>query len=280
MRIGSHATGVDLAAQHHLLRAFAQLSLSSERLATMRRINSGADDPAGLIAVEQLEAELAAIEEASYNASRAAGMVHVADSAMAQVGGLLNSIRSNVLAAAGGGLSDAEINAKQIEIDAALDAVNFIGNVTSYGGRKLLDGNSLSFNFSPDLGETSTLSLPHLSASALGGATGRLSDLATGQTASLTSGNLSEAVDILDEAQGQLLQARAEVGTFEKYTIESAQRVLGQMEEQISSAVSLIRDTDVAAETSQLVRSQILAEAAVSTLMLAGQRRSLIGGLL
>jgi len=280
MRIGSHATGVDLAAQHHLLRAFAQLSLSSERLATMRRINSGADDPAGLIAVEQLEAELAAIEEASYNASRAAGMVHVADSAMAQVGGLLNSIRSNVLAAAGGGLSDAEINAKQIEIDAALDAVNFIGNVTSYGGRKLLDGNSLSFNFSPDLGETSTLSLPHLSASALGGATGRLSDLATGQTASLTSGNLSEAVDILDEAQGQLLQARAEVGAFEKYTIESAQRVLGQMEEQISSAVSLIRDTDVAAETSQLVRSQILAEAAVSTLMLAGQRRSLIGGLL
>jgi len=280
MRIGSHATGVDLAAQHHLLRAFAQLSLSSERLATMRRINSGADDPAGLIAVQQLEAELAAIEEASYNASRAAGMVHVADSAMAQVGGLLNSIRSNVLAAAGGGLSDAEINAKQIEIDAALDAVNFIGNVTSYGGRKLLDGNSLSFNFSPDLGEASTLSLPQLSASALGGATGRLSDLATGQTASLTSGNLSEAVDILDEAQGQVLQARAEVGAFEKYTIESAQRVLGQMEEQISSAVSLIRDTDVAAETSQLVRSQILAEAAVSTLMLAGQRRSLIGGLL
>ena len=280
MRIGSNLNGVDLAAQHHLLRALTQLNQSSTRLATMRRINSGADDPAGLIAVEQLEAELAAIEAASYNASRAAGMVHVADSAMAQVGDLLNSIRGHVVTAAGGGLSEAEIDAKQIEVNAALDAINFIGNVTSYGGRKLLDGSSLSFNFSPDLDVTSTLDLPHVNASALGGSTGRLTDLAAGGSASLTSGNLSEAMDVLDEAQGQVLQARAQAGAFEKYTIESTQRVLGQMQEQISSAASLIRDTDVAAETSRLVRSQILTEAGISTLMLAGQRRRLIGELL
>ena len=61
---------------------------------------------------------------------------------MSQVTGLLNDIRANVVSAAGGGLSDAEIAAKQIEIDAALEAINRIGNTTSFGSKKLLDGSA------------------------------------------------------------------------------------------------------------------------------------------
>ena len=61
MRIGSSLFGVDLMAQHSLSRAFGRLNDSSTRLSTMLRINHGSDDPAGLIAVETLRAELAAI---------------------------------------------------------------------------------------------------------------------------------------------------------------------------------------------------------------------------
>lgn len=272
MLIRSQFSGVDLVAQHNLLSALARLHQSNERLSTMRRVNRGSDDPAALIAVEQLRSELAAIKAAGDGAARAAGAVRVADAAMSQVGSLLNSVRANVVASAGGNLSDAEVEARQIEIDAALEAIDRIGSSTSFGGRKLLDGSSLTFNLSPDLDQPVTLTLPTVHTSALGGESGPLCDLAGGRSAGLTSGNLGRAIDILDAAQDEILEARARAGAFEKYTIDSAARVLGSMEVNISSAVSMIGDTDVALEASRRVQAEIMVQAAVSAVLLAGRQ--------
>jgi len=279
MRVGSQRYGADLAVQRNLLGAYAQLRLASTRLSTMSRINRGSDDPAGLIAVEQLRSELTAIKAASDNAARAAGAIHVADSAMAEVGDLLNSIRGNVVAASGGGLSDAEIDAKQIEVDAALDAIDRIGSYTSFNGRQLLAGGSMTLNVSPDVDDLTTLELPAVSTASLGSGTARLADLASGGTASLASGNAAEAIDALDAAQSQVLRARSRLGAFEKHTIDSTQRVLGAMEENVRAAKSRIGDTDLAAEMSRLIRAEIMVQAATSTMALAGERHRLIGGL-
>ena len=143
-----------------------------------------------------------------------------------------------------------------------------------------ISGGAMTFNFSPDLGKPTMLALPNISAAALGGSAGRLSDLSTGGSASLSSGNLSGAIDILDTARNQVLGSRARAGAFEKYTIESTQAVLDGMEENISSAMSNIFDTDVAAETSRLVQAQILTDAATSTLMIVGRQRGMVGALL
>jgi len=459
MRISSGLSGIDLTAQKNLLQAFNQLSVSNERLATMQRINSGSDDPAGLIAAENLRAEITAIRAASDNAGRARAMIRTADSSLGQVSGLLNTIRGNVVSAAGGGLSDAELSAMQMENDAALEAINRISGTTSFSGKQLLNGSSgfevsgansaqvtdiqvyanagggqqspdievtqaataadltfsdadatldadvtlslsgnegtvtlefsagatldqvaaaisanadttgvtasvngndltiastdvgsdatvsievvegtfdtggssasgtdvevnvdgvnftgqgnevridtatlqadiefadgftgdvdqitisgkaMTFVFSPNVNQTSTLTLPNVSTSALGGSAGRLSDLASGGSFSLTSGNLGQAMSILDSAGSRIVGARARAGAFEKYTIEASEQVLGGMEVNISDAFSQIFDTDVAAGTSRAVRSQILVQAATSAVMLAGQSRSLINGL-
>ncbi len=279
MRVGSRLFGIDLTAQHALFRACSRLHQSAIRLATMRRINRGSDDPAGLIAAGQLEAELTAIRAASRNAARAAGAARAADSALSEVSSLLTSIRGHVIEAAGGALSDAEIAARQLEIDAAVETIDRIAAVTSFGGRKLLDGGVMTFSFSPDPADTVSLALPTVRASALGGAAGRLSHLASGGSASLASGSPAEAIDILDAAQSQILDARARVGAFEKHTIESTARLLGSLEENLSVATSLIYDTDVAIETSRLVQAEILLSAALSTVMIAGRRRGLIGPL-
>jgi len=268
------------AAYHSLLQARARLSQSGVRLSTMRRINRASDDPAGLIALEQLQSELTAVQAAGDAAARAAGAVHVADAAMSEVSDLLRAIRGNVVQAAGGFLSDAEVAAKQIEIDAALEAINRIGSCTSYNGKTLLDGSSMTFSFSPDAAQTVTLDLTAVHTSALGGAPGTLSDLAGGGAASLSSGNLADAVDVIDAAQSQILNARARAGAFEKYTIESTRRVLGSMEENLTSAVSMLGDTDVALETSRRIQSEIMVDAAMSTLVLANRRRGLAAQLL
>jgi flagellin len=280
VRIGSQPSGTSLAVQRNLLEAFSQLSRSSARLSTMSRINRGSDDPAGLIAVERLESELVAIRAASDNAARAAGSVHVADSALGEVGDLLNTIRGNVVAASGSGLSEAEIDAKQIEVDAALEAIDRIGSYTSFNGRRLLEGGSLSFNVSPDPADAASIELPTVARESLGSETVSLSELASGGSASLAGGNYAEAIDALDAAQSQVLQARTRLGAFERYTIDSTQRVLGAMEENLSAAQSRIGDTDVAEETSRMIRAEILVRAATSTMALNEERYRLIGGLL
>jgi flagellin-like hook-associated protein FlgL len=287
MRIGLSLFGVDSVAQRGLWRAFQQLQDSSIRLSTMRRIHRGADDPAGLISAETLASELAALEAANRNTSRATGVVHVADAALGQTSELLREIKAKVVEVAGGGLSDSEVDATQIEIDAALDALDMIGNTTAYGGQKLLDGSkdptasgeAMAFAFSVDPAETVTLPMPTISTSSLGGDAGSLADLASGGAANVKTGDLEKAMAILDDAEGQVLTARAEIGAFEEYTIGASQRLLDAMEENFSQGLSLLRDTDVAAATSQYVRAQILTQCAATTLNLAGQRRSLIGSL-
>jgi flagellin len=281
LRIGSGLSGVDLSAQRGLMRAIEDLSLSSVRLSTMRRVNRGADDPASLIAIGTLESELASLEAANRNTAHAAGAIRTADAALGQTSGLLRDIKANLVAVAGGGLSDVEVDAKQIEIDAAIEAINRIGDTTAYGGRKLLDGSTdanasgqaMTFAFSADPGDAVTLALPTIHASALGGSEGSLAALTSGGAADTKSGNLEKAVSIVDDAEKQVLTARARAGAFERYTINTSSRLLDTMEENISQGISLLRDADVARETSNLVRAQILVQQTSQLLVLGGRRR-------
>ncbi len=279
---GPTLTGTALTSLHSLNRSYSSLNKAALRLSTLKKINRAADGPAALIAAEKLESELTAIQAANSNAARAAGAVRVADSGMAEVGNLLNSIRGNVMEAAGGFLSDSEMDAKQIEINAAVEAVNRISSYTSYGGRKLLNGSSeqLVLNFSPSPGDTSILSLPSVHASSLGGESGTLSEMTTGGSMDLWSGDFSGIVDTLDAARDQVLHARAEAGAFEKYSIESSMRVLDQMEESITAGISQLVDADVAQESSNLLRAQVRVESGISMVGTSTRSRGLIRHLL
>lgn len=130
-----------LVAQGRLNKVNGDLQTSLTRLSTGLRINSGKDDPAGLIASESLRSDITSLNKAISNTKRASQIVATADSALGQVGSLLNNIRGLVVEAANSGaLSDSEIAANQLQIDSSLEAINRIANTTSFQGRKLLDG--------------------------------------------------------------------------------------------------------------------------------------------
>lgn len=141
-----------------LNRTSAAQSDSLLRLSTGQRINRGRDDPAGLIAVQSLNAELTAVEAAIANGQRAKSVLDVADGALVEVGNLLSEIES--LAAnstSSGGLSPAEIAANQAQIDTAINAINKIVQTTTFNGKKLLDGQQ-SIRSSRDATATTDLS--------------------------------------------------------------------------------------------------------------------------
>ncbi|MFN7737231.1 MAG: flagellin [Pirellula sp.] len=134
-----------LIAQTRLNRTQNDLQTSLTRLSTGLRINSGKDDPAGLIASEALRSDITSINKALSNTQRANQIIGTADSALGQVSSLLNDVRGLVTEAANNGaLSDSEIAANQLQVDSSLEAINRIAQTTTFQGRKLLDG-SLDF---------------------------------------------------------------------------------------------------------------------------------------
>src|SRR6186713_2580317 len=138
-RINSNVSS--LVAQNTLGRTNASLQTSLNRLSTGLRINTGKDDPAGLIASEILRSDITSIERAITNSERANQLIATADSALGQVSSLLNDIRGLVSEAANtGALSDEQIAANQLQVDSSLEAIDRIAQTTSFQGRRLLDG--------------------------------------------------------------------------------------------------------------------------------------------
>jgi flagellin len=134
-----------LVAQNTLGRSNASLNQALTRLSTGLRINTGKDDPAGLIASENLRSDITSVKKAITNTERANQVIATADSALGQVSSLLNDIRGLVTESANtGALSDDQLAANQLQIDSSLEALNRIAQTTTFQGRKLLDG-SLGF---------------------------------------------------------------------------------------------------------------------------------------
>ena len=118
------------------------LVISLERLSTGLRINRGKDDPAGLIASENLRAGMRAIASAISNAQRAEQVVNVAEGGLAEISNLIVELQSLVGASANeAGLSKEEKEANQLQIDSILQTIDRLANSTSFQGVKLLNGN-------------------------------------------------------------------------------------------------------------------------------------------
>lgn len=117
------------------------MTKSLERLSTGLRINSGSDDPAGLIASETLRGEKAALSAAISNGERASNVIATAEGALNEVSSLLTQLETAVSSAANTtGMSSEEISAQQLQVDSILSTINRIANSTEFGGTKLLNG--------------------------------------------------------------------------------------------------------------------------------------------
>jgi flagellin len=137
-----------LIAQQNFLQNTQSLNTSLQRLSTGLKINSGADNPSGLIASEALQGQSAGITAAIDNANRANNVIGTAEGGLSEVNDLLNQLQGLVNQSANtGGLSSSEIAANQLQVDSILTTINRIANSTNFDGQNLLDG-SLSYTTS------------------------------------------------------------------------------------------------------------------------------------
>jgi flagellin len=118
------------------------LGLALERLSTGLRINRGKDDPAGLIASQNLRAEKGAVAQAIANSERADQVVNIAEGGLQEIADLLSELQALITQTANdGGISVEEKTANQLQIDSILQTIDRVASATSFQGLKLLNGN-------------------------------------------------------------------------------------------------------------------------------------------
>jgi len=129
-------------AMHKLIANNGKLNSSLQRLSSGLRINTGKDDPAGLIASETLRSEIRGIEKGIKNSERASSVIATAEGALNEISSLLLDIKGLLVESANkGALASTEIDANQLQVDSAINSIERIANSTQFNGVKLLNGN-------------------------------------------------------------------------------------------------------------------------------------------
>jgi flagellin len=205
-----------LIAQTNLSRANNSLNTSLTRLSTGLRINSGADDPAGLIAAQDLQSDIIGVQAGISNSQQANSVIATADSALGQVSTLLDNIRGLVSQSANtGALSTAQIQANQLQVDSSLQAIDRIASSTTFGGENLLDG---SLNFvTTSAGTVSTAATGTVGAQTAVAATGTVGSGTSAVTlTAVTPGTTANSytVQIQSSASGAVSAGAAIAVTF------------------------------------------------------------------
>ena len=261
-------------ATNALYRAQALTFRASERLATGQRINRGADGPADLISVVNLDKQLAVLEAETRSLERADAVVSTADAALAEVSGLTAEAHALAIASANtGALSDAERAANQIELDSIAQSIDRVAQTTSFNGRRLFSGEVTARTGST--AADASLTIDRVTLSRLGDTTFAdgdhgFSSLATGRALAVDGDRPGDAATVASNASEQVATLRGSLGAFQRNAIHSTLRSKQEQIVQTASARSLIGDTDFAKATAERNRGETLYRAAAFA-TLAGQ---------
>jgi len=300
-----------LNAQRQVQRTGAQLDTAFKRLSSGLRINSAADDAAGLQISDRLQSQIMGLNQGNRNANDGISLAQTAEGAMEELTSMFQRVRTLAQQSANGSNTDEDRLALQEEIRSLSAEVNRVASDTTFGGQNLLNGlykanfqvgadavQTIDFNMKSvgDVANTMsdnggfTLSGIASIASAVTG--NELSKLSEGASdiggAALTTDTFAAAfkatgISVSSQVNAQIVMAgidsliavvdkkRAELGAAQN-RFQSTIRNQSNVAENVSAAKSRIKDADFAAETATLTRAQILQQASTTILAQANQR--------
>ncbi|WP_218310854.1 flagellin [Alteromonas antoniana] len=256
-----------LNAQRQLFDVSNSLSTSFERLSSGFRINSAADDAAGLQISDRMTSQVQGLNQAVRNANDAISLSQTAEGALNETTTALQRIRQLAVQSQNGINSSADRVALQKEVSALKAEISRISTDTQFNGVNILNGSfSAAFLVGANSNQTISVNLSTANGASLGA-----SGLGVGTVDISTAGGASTALTAIDDAISSIGGTRADLGALQN-RFQSTIRNLSNISENISAARSRIRDTDFAAETADLTRNQIIQQASTTVLSQANQR--------
>lgn len=256
-------------AQRNLSKTEGALGTSLSRLSSGLRITSAKDDAAGLAISEKLRAQIRGLGQAERNANDGISLVQTAEGALNEVSGALIRMRELAVQAATGTLGAEERDYLDSEFLSLISEIDRIAARTEFNGTSLLDGSastgiSLQVGLDNDVNDRISASIGNTYASKLGEtnfiSTQHVSTVALAQS----------ALAVIDSAINDVSAVRGDLGATQN-RLSITVNNLATQRENLSAANSRIRDVDVATETVDMTRNQILMQAGVAVLAQANQ---------
>ncbi|HEY2405600.1 MAG TPA: flagellin [Polyangiaceae bacterium] len=262
--IQSNIASID--AQMKMGRTQMQISKSFERLSSGFRINTAADDAAGLAISESMKSQIRSYTVAERNANDAISMTQTAESSLGDMHDILGRMRELAMQASNGDMTDTDRGYLDTEFSSLKAELSRIQGSSKFNGRQLVAQTASNITFQIGLDNTAsdqiTLTFGGLALTTILAASTNLGGA--------TAGNALGSLARIDAAVQTISTNRAKYGaTMNRLdmTVSSVQT----MRLNITAANSRIRDVDVAEETSNLSKSQVLAQAGVAVLAQANQ---------
>ncbi|QUM83870.1 MULTISPECIES: flagellin [unclassified Moritella] len=273
MAIYVNTNVASLNSQRNLTNSTNALQTSFERLSSGKRVNSAADDAAGLQIGSRLEAQVNGLNQGARNANDGISMAQTAEGALDETTNMLQRMRVLSIQSANGSNSDADRTALNKEFGQLQNEIDRVAKDTTFGGETLLDSSfNNDFQVGADANQVINVKIT-TNMNSLG--------LGVGTAASnvLTVVDAQKAIESLDTAIASVTDIRGDLGAKQN-RFSSTIRNLSNISENVSSSKSRIMDADFAAESAKLAQNQVSQQAASTMLSQANQQSQVAMSLL
>ncbi|MGZ3654809.1 MAG: flagellin N-terminal helical domain-containing protein [Bdellovibrionota bacterium] len=269
LRIATNVQSMN--AQRNLGTSFEKQASSLNKLSSGARITKAGDDAAGLAISEKLKGSIRSMQQANRNANDGISLIQTAEGGINEVSNILLRLRELSVQAASDTVGDVERGFTDKEFQNLKSEIDRISNVTKFNGTSLLNGSGKTLDFQVGIENSPENDRLQYATQATDVTLGHLGLSSTG-TASKESAQ--ENLGKIDMAIQAVNENRAGLGALQN-RLSSTVNNLSISTENLAAANSRIRDTDMAAETSELTKQSILSQAGTAVLSQANSSQNL-----
>lgn len=246
---------------NQLEKVNAKTAKSMERLSSGLRINSAADDAAGLAIANKMDAQVKGLKQANRNAMDGVSLVQTAEGALNEVHSMLQRMRELSVQASNGSSSDEDRGKIQLEVAELTKEIDEISKRTQFNEMPLFTADTdITLQVGANSGQTMTIKIAKMDATELGINTLDITDQADAQA----------ALVVIDDAIEKISQQRSILGASQN-RLEHTVNNLAVSEENLTASMSRIQDADMAQEMSTFTQQNVLSQAANAMLAQANQ---------
>jgi len=255
--------------QRHMRNTRRLLDQSLERLSSGYRINKAGDDAAGLAISEKIRAKVRGLAQAQRNANDGISLIQVAEGGLNEIQNILIRMRELGVQSASDTIGPKERGYLDNEYQALKAETDRIANSTDFNGTQLLDGTGGTLDIQVNTGGENLLGVDRISFDAFK-ADANVDKLGLTDQNIDTKGGAQGTLAVIDGAIDYISSLRGDLGAIQN-RLTSTINNIGISVENLSAANSRIKDVDIAEESSELTRNNILMQSGTSVLMQANQ---------
>jgi len=266
LRVNTNTAALN--SRFHLRNTNSSIEKVMQRMASGSRINGPSDDAAGLAVSEKMRGDLRGLAQVDRNAQDGISLTQVAEGSLAQISNMLIRLRELGVQAASDTINDGNRKLVNLEYQEIKNEIERIANATEFNGTRLLNGSGATMDF-----QINTRNIPTVDRITFDPAQADVGIVSLGLSDSEVSDKYGaqESLDMIDQAMAHVSELRASFGSIQSRLQTTTENIKNNIES-LSAAKSRVTDADLAEESSELAKKNLMLQAGTSVLAQANQQ--------